>query len=96
MVKVKWSKQSLEDLKELCNHIALDSPYYARIFNDKIFEMVEHLESFPEIGVRVKESKNKNVKQLIYKSYRIIYQIIESDLIEIINDINNNSKKIMN
>ncbi len=53
MVKVKWSKDSINDLKEICKFIALNSPYYARIFNDRVFEMVEHLELFPEIGRRV-------------------------------------------
>jgi len=33
MPKVKWSKDSIEDLKEICKFIASDSPYYARIFN---------------------------------------------------------------
>lgn len=80
MVKVKWSKDSIEDLKEICEFIALDSPYYAKIFNDRIFELVEHLESFPKIGRRVPESDDQNVRELIYKSYRIIYQIKEDHL----------------
>ena len=83
MVKVKWSNQSLDDLKEICNYIAVDSPYYAKICNDRIFEMVEHLKNFPEMGTLLKESEDKNVKQLIYKSYRIIYQITD-DFIEIL------------
>lgn len=53
MSKVRWSKDSIEDLKEICNFIALDSPSYARLFNDRVFEMIEHLELFPEMGRRV-------------------------------------------
>jgi len=83
MAKVKWSKDSIEDLKEICRFIASDSPYYAKVFNDRIFEMVEHLELFPEIGRRVPESNDPNVRELIYKVYRIIYQIKE-DYLEII------------
>jgi len=83
MAKVKWSKDSLEDLKEICRFIALDSPYYARVFNDRVFEMVEHLELFPEIGRRVPESDDPKVRELIYKGYRIIYQVKE-DCLEII------------
>ncbi|HCJ66089.1 MAG TPA: type II toxin-antitoxin system RelE/ParE family toxin [Elusimicrobia bacterium] len=80
MVKVKWSKESIEDLKEICKFIALDSSYYAKIFNDRIFEMAEHLELFPEIGRRVPESDDPQVRELIYKGYRIIYQIKEGYL----------------
>ena len=83
MAKIKWSKDSIEDLKEICKFIALDSPYYAKIFNDRIFEIVEHLKLFPEIGRRVPESDDPKVRELIYKSYRIIYQIKE-DYLEII------------
>lgn len=83
MAKVKWSKDSIKNLKEICQFIAVDSPNYARVFNDRIFEMVEHLELFPEIGRRVPESDDPKVRELIYKGYRIIYQIKE-DYLEVI------------
>jgi plasmid stabilization system protein ParE len=50
MAKIKWSKDSIENLKEITMFIAKDSPYYAKLFRDRIFEMVEHLEYFSEIG----------------------------------------------
>lgn len=53
MAKIKWSHDSIEDLKEICRFIAVDSPFYANLLNDRIFEMVEHLELFPEIGRHV-------------------------------------------
>ena len=83
MAKIRWSKGSIEALKEICRFIALDSPFYAKIFNDRIFEMVEHLEAFPKIGRKVPESDDPKVRELIYKGYRIIYQIKE-DYLEII------------
>ena len=83
MAKIRWSKESIEDLKEICKFISLDSQYYANIFNDRIFEMVEHLELFPEIGRYVTESDDKNVRELIYKNYRIIYQI-KTNYLEIV------------
>jgi len=83
MVKVKWSRDSIEDLRGICKFIILDSPYYARIFNDRVLELVEHLELFPEMGRRVPESDNPKVREIIYKGYRIIYQTKE-DCLEII------------
>jgi len=80
MAKVKWSKDSIEDLKEICRFIALDSPYYANILKDRIFEMAEHLELFPEMGRKVPESDDPKVRELIYKNYRIIYQVKEGYL----------------
>lgn len=83
MAKIKWSKDSIHDLKEICRFIAEDSPYYAILFKDRIFEMVEHLELFPEMGRKVPEDDDPKVRELIYKNYRIIYQVKE-DYLEII------------
>lgn len=80
MAKIKWSKDSLDDLKEICQFIALDSPYYAALMKDRVVEMVEHLELFPEMGRHVPESDDPSVRELIYKSYRIVYQIRERHL----------------
>ena len=80
MAKIKWSHDSIEDLKEICRFIALDSPYYANLLSDRSFEMVEHLELFPEMGRHVPESDDPTVRELLYKSYRIIYQIKEGYL----------------
>lgn len=80
MSKIKWSKDSIDDLKEICRFIALDSPYYANLLKDRMFEMVEHLELFPEMGRKVPESDDPAVRELIYKNYRIIYQIKEGYL----------------
>jgi len=80
MAKIKWSKDSLDDLREICRFISLDSPYYAGLLKDRVFEMVEHLELFPEIGRHVPESDDPMVRELIYKNYRIVYQIKEEYL----------------
>ena len=58
----------------------LDSPYFANILKDRIFEMAEHLELFPEMGRKVPESDDPKVRELIYKNYRIIYQVKEGYL----------------
>ncbi|MHB8232708.1 MAG: type II toxin-antitoxin system RelE/ParE family toxin [bacterium] len=75
MVGIKWSKESIDDLKEICRFIALDSPAYSNIFRERIIEIVEYLGLFPEMGRKVPESDDPSVRELIYRNYRIIYQI---------------------
>jgi plasmid stabilization system protein ParE len=75
MAKIRWSKGSIEALKEICRFIALDSPFYAKIFNDRIFEMVEHLESFPKIGRKVPESDDLSFAKI--KSLEILTDNIQ-------------------
>jgi len=84
MVKIKWSQEAMADLEEIIRYIAQDSKYYAKIFMSRLYESVEHLKEYPEIGRYVSEADSLNVKELIYKGYRIIYQINDDDDLEII------------
>lgn len=83
MAKVRWSKDAIENLKDIKHFISEDSLTYASIFIERIFELVEHLEVFPEIGRKVPETNNPGVREIIYKNYRIVYQL-KDDYLEII------------
>ena len=80
MVAVKWSEPALDDLKEISQYISRDSPSRSKSFIDGIFEMAEHLSDFPNLGRRVPESDDPNVRVIIYSNYLIIYQIYEGYL----------------
>ena len=49
MVKIIWSESAKEDLREIKSYIAKDSPEYAIIFAEKVFEKIRFLESFPKM-----------------------------------------------
>lgn len=91
MAKVKWSKDALFALKEICEYIAEDSRLYSDIFKDRVFELVEHLEIFPKIGRNVPESDDTNVREIIFKNYRIIYQLYDKN-VEIITILHGSRK----
>ncbi len=76
MVKVLWSKRSLNDLKDILAFIAKDSPKYAEITGEELIEAVELLRDNPGIGRMVPEVGDiKTIREIIFKKYRIIYQI---------------------
>ena len=77
---IRWSRQSLEHLEDVYSFVAQDSPYYASLLIEKIFEAVERLNDFPEMGRIVPESGDETTRELIYKGYRIIYQIMDERL----------------
>jgi len=91
MVIVKWTKNSLEELDEIANYISKDSLKYAKILTNQIFEMASHLEQFPKLGRIVPEYKDPNLREIIYKNYRIIY-LIKKKNIEIISVIHGSHK----
>ena len=72
-MRVEWTEIALEDLAGIRDHIARDSPYYARQFIEKILTACENLERHPKLGRRVPEIDRDNIRELIYRNYRIIY-----------------------
>ena len=83
MVQIEWTERSLEDLKEIHDYIARDSKSYANLFIKKIYNTVQKLKEFPNIGRIVPEVNIPTVREIIFQNYRIIYRIM-NDLVEII------------
>ena len=75
MAKVKWTNVALDDLRAIYDYVAQDSPKYADRLMDKIIERVDVLERHPRIGRKVPEFDNDLIRELIERSYRIIYRI---------------------
>jgi len=74
-MKIEWTEPAILDLDGIRNYIARDSEYYASRFVGKIVEAVEKLEEFPEIGRRVPEAEEENIRELLFRNYRIIYRV---------------------
>lgn len=83
MVEVEWSEAAKSDLKGIMEYISQDSPQYAEYLYERIFESIDSLKSFPNMGRQVPELKNPNMRELILQNYRIVYQYFE-EKIEII------------
>lgn len=81
---LEWSRRARADIRGLKTYIAKDSPYYARHFTERIIASVEKLKEFPKIGRVVPEAEGReDVRELIYRGYRIIY-LIRSEHISIV------------
>ena len=91
MVNVKWTKNALEELDNIANYISRDSPKYANILVKQIFEMLSHLQQFPKLGRKVPEYNNPNLREILYKSYRIVY-LVKKEQLEIISVIHGSRK----
>lgn len=49
---------------------------YADTLVDKIFEKAHLLENHPRLGRIVPELAGEDVRELIYKQYRVVYRIV--------------------
>lgn len=75
MVKIEWSKITNDNLLQIYNYIYQDSIYYAAKTINKIIQTTDNLDFSPYMGRKVLEYDDDNIRELIYKSYRIIYEI---------------------
>lgn len=75
MARVFWTESAINDLLSIVEHIAEDSSAYAKRFVMRVIEAPRRLEQFPNIGRIVPEFDDENIRELLYGTYRIIYQI---------------------
>lgn len=81
--QTELTDEAIEDVSDICNYIQRDSMYYALKTKNGIEERISNLIIFPFMGRRLVDSENHdifNLREIFYKSYRIIYGI-KSDII---------------
>ena len=75
MERIVWLTKANNDLIDIYNYISKDSIYYAMKTVNEIINKVEILHIFPYSGRILNDIVNEEYRELIYKSYRIIYKI---------------------
>ena len=75
MEKIILRLKANNDLSQIYIYISNDSLYHARKTIYDILNQIEDLMLFPYMGRKVPEYNINNISELIYKSYRIIYEV---------------------
>lgn len=91
MYKVYWTATSKEDLKNICNIFQSNS---AKKLKNHLLDYISLLEIFPFIGRKVPELNEDNIRELIFRKYRIIYKIKNKNIF--ISQIVHSSKQFFN
>lgn len=79
-MKVVWTESALTHLDLIYNHIAKDSPIYARQMVDRLTQRSIHLGQFPRSGRKVPELNVVSVREVIEAPYRIIFRVKEQQI----------------
>jgi toxin ParE1/3/4 len=74
MVQVDWAQPALDDLQEVYEFIARDSPRYAQFTVERITDVAERLAGFPKIGQVLPEFPRLAYRQMVVGAYRLIYR----------------------
>jgi len=83
-MSVSWSQEAAKNLVEIEEFIARDSLVRAVRFVDALIDHAEAiLADNPRSGRTVPETGNPNIRELIYRGYRIVYRL-NGDQIDIL------------
>lgn len=73
-LKVIWTDPAIKNLKEIRDYIAEDNPSAAVSFGLELFESTRHLGRFPGSCRVYQTGEDGEVRELLYRGYRIFYQ----------------------
>jgi toxin ParE1/3/4 len=75
--KVTWSDEALADLKDICSYIARHNPDAALRMGNGILQHVGILAQFPFIGPAYPRGTRGPLREIVFRSYRIFYDVSE-------------------
>ena len=82
--KLIWSPTARDDLHDIIIFIARNSSEHAMTFGYELISVTAPLRLFPEHGRIVPEYRNPDLREIIFRAYRIIYRVDhERKLVEI-------------
>ena len=83
--KIIFSAPAISDLENIVSFIARDNQEAATRYGEKLIGSVRHLAAFPRFGRVVPEQNNTDIREIIFKPYRVFYRVKdEARTIEVI------------
>ncbi|RYY36697.1 MAG: type II toxin-antitoxin system RelE/ParE family toxin [Sphingobacteriaceae bacterium] len=83
-LRLIYSEFARRDLKEIYDFIRVDSLMYAKREISLIKEAIKKLKLTPELGKPFEDAEDNFTRELIYRNYRIIYDIVSDKQIRIL------------
>jgi toxin ParE1/3/4 len=83
MARIIWSDEARQDLDLIFLRLHSESLSYAQKWINEVFNKIELLEKFPNIGRKVPEIKISSIREISAGRYRIIYNVVKGGDVEI-------------
>jgi toxin ParE1/3/4 len=77
--QVALSPSARRDLQDIVRYISLDSPERALRFGQFLVGNTKRLADFPEMGRVVPEFGDPSLREIVVRSYRVIYRVDHGD-----------------
>ena len=72
--RLDWTESALQDLKSICDYIAIDNQDAARRVGAEIIERAEILQHFPDLGPFYPRKTGNRYREIVFSHYRILYK----------------------
>ena len=83
MTRVVWTRPALDDVRQIRDYIAHDSPRYARVVAARLISAVGRPRAHPLSGRMVPELGQQTLREVIEPPHRIVYRV-RADVLEVI------------
>ncbi len=77
--RIALSPSARKDLRDIVRYISLDSPQRAITFGQFLILNTKRLAEFPELGRVVPEFDIPTIREIVVRSYRVIYRVNHAD-----------------
>ena len=77
MVEIEWTEKSTRHIQAIYEYITSDSRIYAEKYIKSLIVSTEKLKKMPKCGRIVPEFENYLLREIIFKSHRIVYRFEE-------------------
>jgi len=76
MGKIEWTERASRNLQDIYEYISRDSVIYAARFVKSLIKATKRLEDMPYSGRIVPEFEIENLREVIYRNYRVVYRMV--------------------
>lgn len=84
MAKIRWTAEAETWLKDIYDYIAQDNPDAAGRVVEGIYNKVQLLKKYPEVGYEYRSEPEGEIRILLYGHYRIAYLFSSENTIDIL------------
>jgi len=84
MVNIEWTDEAKFWLKDIHDYVAEDNNRIAKKIIREIYNKVQILVTFPQIGYMYPSENEHEIRILLYGHYRIAYLIKDKDTISVL------------
>ena len=77
--QVALSPTARRDLRDIVRYISVDSPARAVSFGQFLITQAKKLGQFPQMGRMVPEFDKPDIREIVVRSYRVIYRVDDGD-----------------